>query len=115
MLSPAIAADTLLSTLTSSDAERYRAFQADARFLLGALSERLGPAIMRGERISLADYDRLPAMPAAAAPLTLARSALLTSTVILALMLLSAGILWWRLVRPTRQSGKVRFIVRSGD
>jgi ABC-2 type transport system permease protein len=88
LISPAIAADTFLARVSSGDVGRYQAFQADARALLVTFAQRLGHAILKGERISVADYDRLPAIPPQGAPLAVSRSVLLGSAAILLLFLI---------------------------
>lgn len=87
LISPAIAADTFLAKISSGDVARYLAFQADARALLATFADRLGPAILKGERISLADYDGLPTIPRRGDPLAVAPGVLLGSGMILAVFL----------------------------
>jgi ABC-2 type transport system permease protein len=96
LISPAIAGDTFLAKVSSGDVGRYQDFQADARALLVTFAKQLGHAILKGERISVADYDRLPAIPPQGAPLAVSRSVLLGSAAILLLFLV--GI--WALQRP---------------
>jgi ABC-2 type transport system permease protein len=89
LISPAIAADTFLAKISSGDVGRYQAFQADARALLATFAERLGHAILKGERISVAEYDKLPTISKPGEPLAVARSVLLGSAAILALFLMA--------------------------
>ncbi|QTD57178.1 DUF3526 domain-containing protein [Parasphingorhabdus cellanae] len=94
LLSPAIAAEKLLTTVAGADAARYRIFQSDARVLLSKLAERLGPAIMQGERISMREYKALPKMTTRPEPLESARSTILTNIVILSLFVALSAFLW---------------------
>jgi hypothetical protein len=92
LISPAIAADTFLAKISSGDVGRYQAFQADARALLASFAQRLGHSILKGERISVAEYDKLPTIPKRGEPLAVARSVLLGSAAILALFLIGVWI-----------------------
>ena len=92
LISPAIAADTFLAKISSGDVGRYQAFQADARALLASFAQRLGHSILKGERISVAEYDKLPTIPKRGEPLAVARSVLLGSAAILALFLIGVCI-----------------------
>jgi Zn-dependent protease with chaperone function len=92
LISPAIAADTFLAKMSSGDVGRYQAFQADARALLATVAERLGHAILKGERISVAEYDQLPTIPQHGEPLAVARSVLRGSAAILAFFLMGVWI-----------------------
>ncbi len=100
LISPAIAADTFLAKVSSGDVGRYQAFQADARALLATFAERLGHAILKGERISVAEYDKLPTIPQHGEPLAVARSVLFGSAAILAFFLIGVG-----LVERTQRCG----------
>ena len=57
VLSPALAADSYLTRIAGGNAERYLQFQFQARTHLRLMADRLGPAILAGERISLDEYD----------------------------------------------------------
>ncbi|MEO1135451.1 MAG: DUF3526 domain-containing protein [Pseudomonadota bacterium] len=60
-LSPAMIADHALTTIAGGDVARSIAFQRQARAALADLSERIGPAIVAKQRISVAEFDAIPA------------------------------------------------------
>ena len=58
-LSPAVIANRALLSFAGGDVHRYRAYQAEARAALADLSQRIGPAVVAKQRLSLAAYDAL--------------------------------------------------------
>ena len=58
-LSPAVIANRALLSFAGGDVHRYRAYQAAARAALADLSQRIGPAVVAKQRLSLAAYDAL--------------------------------------------------------
>ena len=60
-LSPAIVAQRLLHLLADADLERQHRFQAQARQALFELADAVGPAIVSRNRITVAEFDDLPA------------------------------------------------------
>lgn len=59
-LSPPMAANNALTTIAGGDVARNMAYQAQARAALNDLFERIGPAIVAKQRISLAEFDAIP-------------------------------------------------------
>lgn len=60
-LSPAMIADRAMTAIAGGDVDRSLAFQDQARVALAGLTETIGPAVVARQRISLADYDAIPA------------------------------------------------------
>lgn len=60
-LSPAMIADRSMTFVAGGDFDRYLAFQEQARLALDNLAERIGPAVVARQRISLSEYDMIPA------------------------------------------------------
>ena len=60
-LSPAMIATKALTTIAGGDVARNLAFQDQARAALNDLSERIGPAVVAKQRLSVADFDAIPA------------------------------------------------------
>lgn len=58
-LSPAVIANRALLSFAGGDVHRYRAYQAEARAALADLSQRIGPAVVAKQRLSLAAYDAM--------------------------------------------------------
>ena len=58
-LSPAVIANRALLSFAGGDVDRYRAYQAEARAALADLSQRIGPAVVAKQRLSLAAYDAI--------------------------------------------------------
>ena len=58
-LSPAVIANRALLSFAGGDVHRYRAYQAAARAALADLSQRIGPAVVAKQRLSLAAYDAI--------------------------------------------------------
>ena len=58
-LSPTVIANRALLSFAGGDVHRYRAYQAEARAALADLSQRIGPAVVAKQRLSLAAYDAL--------------------------------------------------------
>ena len=58
-LSPTVIVNRALLSFTGGDVERYRAYQAAARAALADLSQRIGPAVVAKQRLSLAAYDAI--------------------------------------------------------
>ena len=58
-LSPAVIANRALLSFAGGDVDRYRAYQAEAREALADLSQRIGPAVVAKQRLSLAAYDAI--------------------------------------------------------
>ena len=58
-LSPAVIANRALLSFAGADVHRYRAYQAEARAALADLSQRIGPAVVARQRLSLAAYDAM--------------------------------------------------------
>ena len=59
-LSPAMIANNALTTIAGGDVARNMAFQDQARTALNGLSERIGPAVVAKQRISVAEFDAIP-------------------------------------------------------
>ncbi len=57
--SPAVIANRALLSFAGGDVDRYRAYQAEARAALADLSERIGPAVVAKQRLSLETYDAI--------------------------------------------------------
>lgn len=60
-LSPAMIANNALTTIAGGDVARNMAFQEQARAALNDLSERIGPAVVAKQRLSVAEFDAIPA------------------------------------------------------
>ncbi|MEO1251329.1 MAG: DUF3526 domain-containing protein [Pseudomonadota bacterium] len=60
-LSPALIANNVLVTIAGGDVARNMAYQEQAREALGDLFERIGPAVVAKQRISVAEFDAIPA------------------------------------------------------
>ena len=58
-LSPTVIVNRALLSFTGGDVDRYRAYQAAARAALADLSQRIGPAVVAKQRLSLAAYDAI--------------------------------------------------------
>ena len=58
-LSPTVIANRALLSFAGGDVDRYRAYQAEARAALADLSQRIGPAVVAKQRLSLAAYDAI--------------------------------------------------------
>ncbi len=58
--SPAMIADRALTSIAGGDLARAMAFQRQARTSLSDLSERIGPAVVAKQRISLEAFDAIP-------------------------------------------------------
>ena len=58
-LSPTVIVNRALLSFTGGDVDRYRAYQAEARAALADLSQRIGPAVVAKQRLSLAAYDAI--------------------------------------------------------
>lgn len=58
-LSPTVIVNRALLSFTGGDVDRYRAYQAQARAALADLSQRIGPAVVAKQRLSLAAYDAI--------------------------------------------------------
>ena len=58
-LSPTVIVNRALLSFTGGDVERYRAYQAAARAAPADVSQRIGPAIVAKQRLSLAAYDAI--------------------------------------------------------
>lgn len=59
-LSPALIANKALVTIAGGDIDRNLAFQDQARIALEDLHQRIGPAIVAKQRISVAEFDAIP-------------------------------------------------------
>jgi len=59
-LSPALIANNALVSIAGGDVARNMAYQEQARAALDDLYERIGPAIVAKQRISVADFDAIP-------------------------------------------------------
>lgn len=59
-LSPAMLADRALARIAGGDIGRSLDFQRQARIALADLAERIGPAVVARQRVSIADYDAIP-------------------------------------------------------
>ena len=59
-LSPALIANNALVAIAGGDVARNMAYQEQARAALTELSERIGPAVVAKQRISLAEFDAIP-------------------------------------------------------
>lgn len=60
-LSPTLMADRALSAIAGGEIDRSLAFQRQARDALDELHENIGPTIVARKRISVAEFDALPA------------------------------------------------------
>ena len=60
-LSPAMIVDNTLNAIAGADVARHTAFQDQARAALADLTDRIGPAVVAKQRISLAEFDAIPA------------------------------------------------------
>ena len=60
-LSPAMIVDRALSAIAGGDATRAFAFQGQARAAFSNLRNRISPAVIASKRISLQEYDAIPA------------------------------------------------------
>jgi len=60
-LSPAMIADRAMTAIGGGDVARSLAFQQQAQAALADLSDRIGPAVVARQRISLTEYDAIPA------------------------------------------------------
>lgn len=69
-LSPAVTAWEALNALAGADLERYMRFQDRARQSLRELSAFVGPAVVSGQRVSVADVDAFDAWSFPETPLT---------------------------------------------
>ena len=58
-LSPTVIVNRAMLSFTGGDVDRYRAYQAEARAALADLSQRIGPAVVAKQRLSLAAYDAI--------------------------------------------------------
>ena len=58
-LSPTVIVNRALLSFSGGDVDRYRAYQAEARAALADLSQRIGPAVVAKQRLSLAAYDAI--------------------------------------------------------
>ena len=58
-LSPTVIVNRALLSFAGGDVDRYRAYQAAARAALADLSQRIGPAVVAKQRLSLAAYDAI--------------------------------------------------------
>ena len=58
--SPAMIADRALTAIAGADIDRAMSFQKQARASLLDLRERIGPAVVAKQRISLAEFDAVP-------------------------------------------------------
>ena len=58
-LSPTVIVNRALLSFAGGDVDRYRAYQAEARAALADLSQRIGPAVVAKQRLSLAAYDAI--------------------------------------------------------
>ncbi len=59
-LSPSMIANNALTTIAGGDIARNMAFQEQARAALNDLFERIGPAVVAKQRISVAEFDSIP-------------------------------------------------------
>ncbi|MEM7004532.1 MAG: DUF3526 domain-containing protein [Pseudomonadota bacterium] len=59
-LSPAMIADRALTEVSSGGSRRAMRFQHQAREALSTLHERIGPAVVAKQRISIAEFDEIP-------------------------------------------------------
>ncbi|MHA7871035.1 MAG: DUF3526 domain-containing protein [Hyphococcus sp.] len=59
-LSPALIANNALVTIAGGDVARNMAYQEQARAALNDLFERIGPAVVAKQRISVAEFDAIP-------------------------------------------------------
>lgn len=59
-LSPSMAANNALTTIAGGDVARNMEFQSQARAALKDLSERIGPAVVAKQRLSLEEFDAIP-------------------------------------------------------
>lgn len=59
-LSPALIANNALVTIAGGDIARNMAYQEQARAALNDLFERIGPAVVAKQRISVAEFDAIP-------------------------------------------------------
>ena len=60
-LSPPMIANNALTKIAGGDVTRSMAYQNQARAALGDLFEAIGPAVVAKQRISLAEFDSIPA------------------------------------------------------
>ncbi|CAK9039504.1 Probable ABC transporter ATP-binding protein NosF [Durusdinium trenchii] len=60
-LSPALIANNALVMIAGGDVGRNMAYQEQARAALNDLYERIGPAVVAKQRISIAEFDAIPA------------------------------------------------------
>lgn len=60
-VSPAMLADRSMTFVAGGDVDRKLTFQKQARSALDNLAERIGPAVVARQRISLSEYDMIPA------------------------------------------------------
>lgn len=58
--SPALIANNALTTIAGGDVARNMAFQNQARAALHDLSERIGPAVVAKQRLSVSQFDEIP-------------------------------------------------------
>ncbi len=59
-LSPSMIANNALVTIAGGDVTRNMAYQDQARVALNDLFERIGPAVVAKQRISVAEFDAIP-------------------------------------------------------
>lgn len=68
-LSPVMITDAALKAVSGGDAARYLAFQDQAMVALADLTDSLGPSIVAKQRITLAQFDAIPAFEFVDVPL----------------------------------------------
>lgn len=68
-LSPAMITDTALQAIAGGDSARYLAFQDQAVAALNDLTARIGPSVVAKQRLSLEQFDAIPAFEFANMPL----------------------------------------------